>query len=138
MINIFSHDINMWAVLVCGILSIVIGFVWYMPQVLGDMWMKENSLDPKKLESASPINYVVSVVGFLVLGLVLAWFLKATSADTWMSALRVGLALWAGFSFAPTLTNYLFSQRSLKLVAIDTGYPLVCTVVFSLLIWAWK
>jgi hypothetical protein len=32
-------NINYWAVLVCGVLSMVIGFVWYGP-LFGKKWME--------------------------------------------------------------------------------------------------
>ncbi len=116
----------------------VLGFVWYLPQVMGNIWMKENNLKAEELNGSDPIPYVISFVSFTVMAFVLAWILKATSAETLMSALRVSLGVWAGFNLAPTLTNYLFSKRSWRAVLVDSGYALVTTLVFAVVLWAWR
>lgn len=137
MFTIYSHEVNLWAVLVCGILSLAIGYVWYLPQVFGNIWMRENNLKPEDLNASDYTPYIISFVSFTILALVLAWVMQATVADTLFSSLRIAVSLWAGFTLAPFVTNYRFSRRSWLAIAVDAGYALVAALLFAVILWAW-
>ena len=74
--------INYLAVALATISTMVVGFVWYTPKVFGNYWMKAAKVDPGPASSAvAPI--VVTVVAFLIFGLVAAWVLwRFTSIDS--------------------------------------------------------
>jgi len=52
--------------------------------------------------------------------------------------LLVGSHVWLGFVATVQLTSALFTKQSMKLFAINTGYQLVCYLVMSAILTAWK
>ena len=73
--------INHLAVLVCLILSFVLGFLWYGP-IFGDAWMGMVGLDLATIEANPPgaAIWITNVISSLVPLYVLAWlFVKLDS-----------------------------------------------------------
>ncbi len=138
MMTLFAQQINLVSVLIAGILAMVIGYIWYHPKVLGDLWARENGLDINQMDGKDPIPYITMFVGALIMATVLQWVLKATVADTLMSTIRVTVSLWLAFVFVTTAGNYKFSHRSWTLIFIDAGYFLVDLLAMGLIFFYWK
>lgn len=138
MVTIFAQQINLWSVLVGGILAMVLGFVWYHPKLFGDLWAKENNLNIADMNTTDPTPFVVMFVGALIMALTLQWFLKATAADTYLSTLRIVFSLWGAFTFVTTAGNYKFSKRSWTLILLDSGYFLVDMLIMGTVFFYWK
>ena len=132
-------NINYLAVLVCGIISMITGSLWYGP-VLGKAWIKETGKTEEELmEGFNPVRaYLLAFLGQSVMALVLAYFLSLVSASTIVDGIRVSLASWAGFVGATMLVNSLFSRRSVKLFLIDGGYHFLNLLVFGIILVIWK
>ena len=139
MVTIFAQQINLWAVLLGAVLAMVLGFLWYM-YVFGNMWAVENKFDAEEMQKnpTPPYVYLIMFVGQVLIGLTLAWILKATEATTYLSMLRIVVALWGAFTFIPFISTYLNSWRSLKLTMIDSGYYLVAMLITGSLLFVWK
>jgi len=120
-------DINLLAVLVAGLLSMVIGFVWYGPLFAKD-WMKEVGLKEKDLRKGPGVGYALTLAGALIEAYVLAHFIDYAQATTWMDGMVTGLWLWIGFVAYAIGVNYIFARRSFKLWTIDSGYFLAVWV----------
>ena len=90
--------INYLAVLLCGIVSMVLGFVWY-GALFGKTWVRLSGMNPNELTEAKKrgmmVGYLLSFVGSLVMADVLAHVLIFSSAYMNVSGLYAGLA--AGF-----------------------------------------
>lgn len=133
-----SVDINYLAVLVCGALSMVSGFLWYGP-IFGKAWMEEVGKTEEEIrKDFNPAKtYGLAVVGHIIMALVLAYFISLTGAATIVNGMRIALAGWVGLIAAPFFINGLFNHKSMRLFIIDSGYQLVNCIVFGIVLVLW-
>jgi hypothetical protein len=136
--------INVWAVLVAALATMVIGFLWYSPLLFARPWMVVMGNDPNdkaKLaemqKSAGPM-YAMSLVASVLSAAVLGKIIAIATVDTALYGMKIGLAVWLGFVTTVQLTNALFSKQPVKLYAINTGYQLVCYLVMGAILGAWR
>ncbi len=127
-------DVNFVAVLLCGVASMVIGFLWYSKMLFGATWMKLSGIseaDMKKANSNMPVMYGTMFVASLVMAYVLAHFAKYAGAATLMDGVVAGFWAWLGFVATTMLSGSLFESKPIKLYFINTGYQLVTLVVMG-------
>lgn len=125
-------EVNYISILVAGIVSMVLGFLWYGPFVLGKVWMKEKGLTEEKLkkdQSQMGIYYGLSFLVSLVTAYVLFHIMTLSMAFFDYPKLQTGLTsafwVWLGFMMPVQLTATIFGNKNWKLFGIDTGYQLV-------------
>jgi hypothetical protein len=138
------HDMNLLAIFVAGISTMIAGFLWYSPVLFAKPWMREMGYDPndkasteKMRKSAGPA-YAASLVAGFVSAFMLAFFLHHMHATSLEYGLLIGAHVWLGFVATVQLTGALFTQQSMKLFAINTGYQLVCYLVMSAILTVWR
>jgi hypothetical protein len=136
--------VNLWAVLVSALATMVIGFVWYSPLLFARRWMVLMGYDPddkakiaEMQKSAGP-SYMLSLVASLLSAAVLGKIIAIATINTPLYGLKMGLAVWLGFVTTVQLTNSLFSRQPAKLYAINTGYQLVCFLAMGAIMGAWR
>lgn len=121
----FLVPINYFAILLCGIAAIVIGYLWYGP-LLG-----KTTKPPK----GTPKTYSVMFVSALVMAYALAHFVwyAAPGSLTLLISLKTATWAWLGFVATTSLSRLLLSseKKSINLLAIDTGYYLVTLLVMA-------
>lgn len=138
------HQINLLAVLVAGISTMVVGFVWYSPLLFAKPWMHEMGYDPndkarmEEMKKSAGPAYGGSFVASLVSAFTLALFLHGLRAESWQFGMIVGFHVWLGFVATVQLTGVLFMKQSMKLFAINTGYQLVCYLVMGAILAVWS
>jgi hypothetical protein len=144
MIGVHSFDgINFWAVLVCAIATMVIGFIWYSPMLFATPWMRLMGIDPTdkaklaELQKGAGKIYALSFVASIVSAVVLAKIIVVTSVITIPYGMKVGFAVWLGFVTTVQLTGALFSKQPSKLYLINTGYQLVCFLAMGAILAKW-
>ncbi|MBF4518706.1 DUF1761 domain-containing protein [Flavobacterium sp. ANB] len=49
-------EINFIALLLAAIVTLVVGFIWYHPNVFGTIWMKENNLTQEELKTGNMLK----------------------------------------------------------------------------------
>jgi hypothetical protein len=138
------HHINLLAVLVAAISTMVVGFLWYSPFLFAKPWVREMGYDlndKAKMEemkkSAGPA-YAGSFVASLISAFILALFLHWTRTEGLHIGLMVGFHVWLGFVATVQFTGALFMKQSMKLFAINTGYQLVCYLVMGAILAVWR
>lgn len=136
-------EINFVAVIVCAVLGMVIGSIWYGP-LFGKAWMKicgATDLDKearKKMQKAAMPLYMIQFGLALFQVWVLAYYIEG-----WAAASGVINALWIWAAFVmPTIAGAaMWNNDSTKIkwsrFLIQAGYQLVCFVVFGLILGAW-
>ncbi len=139
--------INYLAILVCGVVAIVIGFVWYGP-LFGKQWMKMagfDTLPPEKMAEGKkkmPIMAAIQFIGALVMAgvfeHVLAFANAYFSESGWMSGVEGALWLWAGFVAPVTVGMVLWEGRPWKYWFIVAGNWLATLVAMGAIIGAWS
>jgi hypothetical protein len=135
--------INFWAVLVCGIATMVIGFLWYPPFLFANPWMRLMGFDPNdkaklaEMQKGAGKMYALSFIASIVSAIVLAEIIVVTSVITVPYGMKVGFAVWLGFVTTVQLTGALFSKQPSKLYLINTGYQLVCYLAMGAILAVW-
>ena len=137
--------INYWAVLVCAIVAIGIGIVWYGP-LFGKKWMK--LIDMKMPEEITPAmkremykSYVVTAISSFVMAYVLAHTLYFATVVTRMTGVEAGLQValwsWIGFVVPVSLLSVTWEGRPWKYWFIVAGYYLVTLAVMGVILSVW-
>src|SRR5712691_5777480 len=110
--------VNLWAVLVSALATMVVGFVWYSPLLFARRWMVLMGYDPddkaklaEMQKSAGP-SYMLSLVVSLVSATVLGKIIVIATVNTPLYGMKVGLAVWLGFVTTVQLTNSLLDRKS--------------------------
>ena len=131
-------SINWLAVVVCVIVSMVSGSLWFNPKTFYPAWWKAIG----RSESDAP---GMQNMGMVWGGTILSSFVQATSVAlmintmgsmTVASGAMAGFMLWLGFVAATSLTNKLFAGQ-LKAWVIEQGNHLVNFLLFGAILGAW-
>ena len=133
-------SLNYWAILVAVVFNQALGAAWY--STLAKPWMAEVGLSTDDMEAmkGTPRQwypYVLAVVCGIVFTLVLGLLAQGLGADSAGEGLGLGLLAAVGFIFTSNTINYAFEGRSLKLFAINCGYPLISYSVIGILLSVW-
>ena len=133
-------EVNYWAVLTCGLISIMFGFVWYSPMLLGRAWMDEIEKSEDELKKDfNPIKtYGLSFLCNLFIAFSLAQLMAHSNAYTVAGGIRLAFLCWFGFIVAPMVINSLFEGKSFKLLLVDSGHHLIVILVFGVVLGAWS
>jgi hypothetical protein len=134
-------DVNYLAILVCVVVFMVIGALWYSPILFGKKWMSITGKSEKdiKQESAGVWKaYLISALGALVMAYVLAHILHYVQADTALKGLQTGFWVWLGFVVTSNLGGILFEGRPKGLYFIYNGYQLVSLLCMGIILTLWK
>lgn len=134
-------EVNFIAIILAGVISMVAGFLWYSPLLLGKPWMKEKGFTAEKLKQAQkqmgPL-YGVSFVLSFVMAFVLSHVMTMAQSFFGYSLLSTGLTsafwMWLGFIMPVQLTSQIFGEKNWKLFGIDTGYQLVSMIAMGVVI----
>lgn len=123
--------VDYFAILLAGVASMVVGFLWYSPSLFGNQWMKLSGYTAKSLEAAKKEmgkTYSLSFIASLVMAYVLNHVIVMSMNFFHYEALPTGLIsafwMWLGFIAPVQFTDVLYGKKSLKLYAINTGYQL--------------
>ncbi len=133
-----ESDINYLAVLVAAVISMFLGYIWYLPKLFGDAWMKMVGLTEEVAKKSAPKAMFGMFVVALISAFVLAHFVDFTQATTFGAGVVTGLWLWLGFSGAVIFSNFAFERRPFKWFLITAGYQLVNLAILGgvLAVWA--
>jgi hypothetical protein len=138
------HSLNWLAVLVAGISTMIVGFVWYSPLLFAKAWMREMGYDPddkaktQEMQKSAGPAYGASFVAGLLSAFTLALILHGLQAKDLHVGLMLGFHVWLGFVATVQLTGALFARQSMKLFAINTGYQLVCYLLMGAILSLWR
>ena len=128
-------EINIWAVLVATLSTMVVGTIWYTPRVFGSWWEKAARVE-------APANAVRAIVITLIVSFVSAWVLAGAAAiaqefyggSFLVNSLVTAIILWAGFTAARFVTHDAFENRPPALTVLNISHELVTYVVMALII----
>src|SRR5436189_1970223 len=137
-----TANINILAVLVAAVLTIVLGAVWYSPVLFAKQWMAAQGHTPEALEQMKRKGmvraYTVSFLCYLVMAHVVALLASYTQAATFVQGLWLGFLLWLGFAATICLTANVFSNNPIAVWVIDAGYQLAYLLLMGVVVALWK
>ena len=138
------HNLNLLAVLVAAISTMVVGFLWYSPILFAKPWMREMGYDPddkaktKEMQKSAGPAYLGSFIASLVSAFILALFFHWLHVKSLNLGLLVAFHVWLGFVATVQLSGVLFMKQSLKLFAMNTGYQLACYLSMGAILTVWR
>jgi Protein of unknown function (DUF1761) len=121
------HSLNLLAILLAAIATVMIGFIWYSPPLFAKPWMREMSLDPDdkskidEMRKGASAAYSGSFIASFITAFVLALFRHLINVTTLERGMLVAAHAWLGFVATVQFTGALFTKQSMKLFAINTG-----------------
>jgi len=128
-------EVNLLAVLACGVSSLVLGGIWYSPMLFAGPWQRAAGLSDEQAKSG---NMALIFGGAFVLSLVAAYVFAMFLGNQ----MSLGAATAAGFSAglcwiaASYGISYLFERRPLTLWLINGGYHTIQFTLFGLILGA--
>jgi Protein of unknown function (DUF1761) len=137
------HHVNLLAVLVAAISTMIVGFLWYSPILFAKPWMREMGYDPedkariKEMQKSAGPAYAGSFVASLISAFVLALFFHWLRVSGIHYGLVTSFHVWLGFVATVQFTDALFQKKSMKLFAINTGFQLLCFLVMGAILASW-
>lgn len=130
--------INHWAVLVCSVLNLALGALWYSPILFYKSWMKENNFTEEDVKKVNPAKtYTLTVLFSLIICYNLAFFLGDAKTDM-MWGLTAGFLAGFGFSALIFAIIALFEMRSWKYILINSGYIIIYFSLVGFILGAWR
>ena len=141
-----TFSINWLAVLVCVVISMISGSVWYNPKTFFPMWWKGIGKTEKDAPGAATNMGVVwgltvlsSLVQAVFIGLMVNWVGGQLPGGINLgNGALVGLMLWAGVVAPTYMANKMFAGHGLKIWAIEVGNHLVNFVLFGMVFGLWR
>jgi hypothetical protein len=133
-----SVEVNMVAVVLATLSSMVVGSIWYAPKVFGNAWMKLSKLDPKKQDRGAAKAIIMTLIVSFVTAYVVAHVAFLSNAFFGNSflydSLMTAFWLWLGLTAARFITHDAFERRPARLTMLNITHELVTIVVMGLII----
>jgi hypothetical protein len=141
--------INWLAILVCAILSIVVGAIWYGP-LFGKIWMQMMGVDMstvspekmKEMQKSSRPLYVMQFLASLLTVYIFAFYVKGWQPQPGIhGGIINGFFVWLGFVMPTIAGQVLWSGKTKKMILqsflVSSGYQLLMFVIFGTILSIW-
>jgi hypothetical protein len=136
------QDVNLLAVLVAAVASMVIGSIWYGP-LFGKMFIREMGMDQwtpekqaaekKRMGMIYAVQFIASLVTFYALGS----FMDRLGQESVAGGLKTALCVWIGFYVPFKLGDALWGGN-MKLFWLGIGNMLLTLLAAGAIIGAWR
>lgn len=131
-------QVNLLAVVLAMVSSLVIGSIWYARGVFGNTWIKLAKIDMDKDKGSVFKPIAVTVIVSLVTAYVLAHVAYLSNQFFHNSFLQDSLTtafwMWLGFVAARFITHDAFEGRPAKLTLLNLSNELVTLMAMGLVI----
>jgi hypothetical protein len=139
-------SINWLAVLVCVIVSMLVGSLWFNPKTFFPVWWKgigKSESDVPGGGGGMGMTWALTVLASFIQAVFMSLMVTAMGSmnpggATLVSGATAGAILWLGFVAPTSLVNKLFAGHGLKIWAIEAGNHLVTFVLFGAILGAWR
>ena len=132
------YRVPMLPVLICSIMTMAVGMVWYSPFLFGRTWMTLSGIDPDKADECNKkgmkLTYLASFLVGLFMSFLVGYVLTRTFSASLIDALKKAVLLWAGFVAPVLLGGVLWEKKPVTLYLINAGYYLVALSLISMII----
>lgn len=138
--------INFLAIFACGVLSMILGSIWYGP-LFGKTWMKLSGIKKPEKMTKEIKNSMIRSYSIMFLGsLVMAYVLQHTLvfAEAYLQVSGVSGALmgafwnWLGFVVPVSIGTVLWEGKPWKLWFLNIGFVLVQLCVMAIVLTTWR
>ena len=124
-------------VLAAGVANIILGFIWYHPNVFGGTWMRLLNFTPEQTERGKKHMLARVLLAFFA-GVVTASVMQvigtAFGVYGWTNAIILGAMCWLGVTAPTMLGLVLWELKPFRYYVIVAGYWLVAFIVTALIL----
>jgi Protein of unknown function (DUF1761) len=133
-------EINIWAVLLATLSSLLVGALWYSKALFGRRWMDLARVDESRIQSSAIGAYILTIFASFLTAAVLAGSVAIAQefygGSFFLNSLVTALILWIGFTAARVLSHDAFERRPAALTTLNLGHELVTILVMAAIIGA--
>lgn len=137
----FDAQINILAIIVSALVSMVLGFAWYSQALFGKAWIAAMGFTPETMAKNKQRGMAKILVVNAIATLVMAWVFAMLNYNLGNIAVRQGVAtgfwVWLGFVAPVLLNDVLFGGRKLQAFFINAGYQLVALLAMGAILAFW-
>lgn len=126
--------INLWAVLVAGIVHTVIGLIWFSPKFFGDAWVELTGKEMKPARQWIPAG----LIGHQIMAFVLALIVNLANVTNVAGGIVVGILVCLGFMATLEIGELIWEKIPFKLFMIRVGNQLVGLSSAGVILAVWR
>lgn len=136
-------SVNWLAVIVCVVVSMISGSLWYNPRTFFPAWWEGigKSGSPGEgpgMQGNMGMTWALTILSSFIQAVAMSFMVDMMGAVNAGSGALTGFMLWLGF-IAPTyMVNKLFAGHGLKVWAIEAGNHLVNFLLFGSILAVWR
>lgn len=126
--------INWLAVFLATLSSFVLGFVWYHPKLFGTAWAKAAGVDMNDPEAKKGMGKIfgMSFIFSFIMALFASYFFHNHMSSVGEVLRVAGLYLGFGIVAMSTGVTGMYERKSFTYIAINSGYQIVCLMLYAL------
>ncbi len=134
-------NLNIWAIVVAGIATFMIGGVWYTA-LFGKAWQIAHRYSDEKVKELqanfSPLlNFGTMIVCYLIVALTMSLIIQATGVNTVGGGITLGFLVWIIIACV-VLTGHISTDVAFGGYLIDVSYQLIYCVGTGALLGIWQ
>ncbi len=123
-------DLNWLGIIAAAVANIIVGAVWYSPQVFGTAWMCHAKADVDKCKDAGA-RYAGAFIIALVTAAVLSVAISHMGNHTFLQGAKIGFLMWLGFVAPTQASGVIWESKCWSLFLIHTGCMLVTLILMG-------
>ncbi len=131
-------SINWLAVVVCVVVSMVSGSLWFNPKTFYPAWWRAIGRSESDAPGIQNMGMVwgLTILSSFVQAASIALMINTMGSMTLGSGVMAGFMLWLGFVATTSLTNKLFAGQ-LKAWVLEQGNHLINFLLFGAILGVW-
>lgn len=137
-------SVNWLAVIVCVVVSMITGSLWYNPRTFFPTWWKGiGKTGEPGMQGNMGMTWTLTILSSFVQAIAMSFMVDAmgslmTGGVSAATGAMTGFMLWFGFIMPTYLVNKLFAGHGFNVWAIEVGNHLVNFVLFGAILGAWQ
>jgi hypothetical protein len=127
------------AIIVATLCYFGLGAVWFT--IFRSAWLEGVGRTMEQIQTSGvtpALVYIVALLLTVALALFLSWLIQITGAATVARGIQVAIILWFCVVFSTWATEYAFEARSIRALAVTSGYVLVGMILMGAVLGGWK
>lgn len=135
------YNVDLLAIAIAAIGSLVLGWLWYSPKVFGTAYQKlqphlKRDATPEQIKKGMIRGFVVMFLANMLQAAVLYFLVMITRAGSLAQLMTISFLTWAGFNLTGITVDTIWKGQSPKLIIIDGFFSLFANV-FMMFILLW-
>ncbi|MCE5176480.1 MAG: DUF1761 domain-containing protein [Caldisericales bacterium] len=138
MLRFDFSQINYLAVLVASVAAFIVGFIYYMPGVMGNLWIKALGKDPHEFTNNPMLSMLLSFLLTIITAIALDLIFISMGTQTIADGLVISAVIGVFIVAANMLSDYIFSNVRFTAFLIQGTYRLIVMLVLAAVLMMWR